>query len=174
VDVAACLSKYPRPRRPGALWNLRAESDSDTDSVTRGLSSSVQVCLCERARRRPSFSNRKCKSDNRFKKKWRKCHTIQRQVRAYLLGASRVQYASPGLVEMCLAVRALTHGNGPLVCMQILDDRIHVCNSVFIAEVSFCPRRSHAVYRQGVGGVGGEQHTCAPARSRRGHRDAQA
>ena len=43
-------------------WNLRAESDSDTDSVTRGLSSSVQVCLCERARRRPSFSNRKCKS----------------------------------------------------------------------------------------------------------------
>ena len=163
---------FTSPRRPGALWNLRAESDSDTDSVTRGLSSSVQVCLCERARvEDQAFQTG---SVNRFKKKWRKCHTIQRQARAYLLGASRVQYASPGLVEMCLAVRALTHGNGPLLCMQILDDRIHVCNSVFIAEVSFCPRRSHAVYRQGVGGVGGEQHTCAPARSRRGHRDAQA
>ena len=168
--MAACLSKYPRPRRPGALWNLRAESDSDTDSVTRGLSSSVQVCLCERARvEDQAFQTG---SVNRFKKKWRKCHTIQRQARAYLLGASRVQYASPGLVEMCLAVRALTHGNGPLVCMQILDDRIHVCNSVFICRGQFLP--ATVTCGVGVGGVGGEQHTCAPARSRRGHRDAQA
>ena len=131
----------------------------------------MQVCLCERARvEDQAFQTG---SVNRFKKKWRKCHTIQRQVRAYLLGASRVQYASPGLVEMCLAVRALTHGNGPLLCMQILDDRIHeymYCNSVFIAE-EFLPA---TLCRRGVGGVGGEQHTCAPARSRRGHRDAQA
>ena len=168
VEHGSMPISFTSPRRPGALWNLRAESDSDTDSVTRGLSSSVQVCLCERARRRPSFSNRKCKSVQKEMAKMPYDPTTSARVPAWRL---------PRSVRLSGACGNVSGREGPnarkrSTFMHANSRRSNTCTVILCSlPGQFLPA---TLCRQGVGGVGGEQHTCAPARSRRGHRDAQA